>query len=107
MKIDLRYNSLQLEEAVRFIARSNSVFLGQEEYIRDSIITSMKNLAFKLDSSWTATMGYLLLVIDRELEGIDEDCNSVYIEIYVDPSVSKKTYSGEEMVEETISGELE
>ncbi len=107
MEIELTYNYLELEEAVKFISENNHAFLGQTEYIRKTIINHMRRLAFQLDSSWSGTMGYLLLVVDRELEGIDDDHNSVSIEIYVDPGLGKKNFDTEEYTKETISGKPE
>jgi hypothetical protein len=105
MEIELHYNSLQLDEVVKFISENNGSFTGKTKQIREAILSHMKRLAFQLDSSWSGTMGYLLLVVDRELEGIDDDHNSVTIEIYVDPSLGKKNYTPEEYVKETISGQ--
>lgn len=105
MEVKITYSKPQLEAAVKFIARNNSHFQGQTDYIRNSILEHMRKLALQPDEWLSGTMGYVLWG-DREDEGIDSDENSIRFEISVDPSLGYDIDS-EDYAEENVSGEPE
>jgi hypothetical protein len=86
MEINLIYSKIQLEDAVNFISKNNPNFLGEKEYIRNKIISSMESLAKEENVSYVASMGFLL-ISDFNYESMDNDENSCRIEIFVDPSL--------------------
>jgi hypothetical protein len=103
MEVRISYSKPQLDEAVRFIARNNAHFQGQTDYIRNSILDHMKEIAADPEQWMGSTMGYTLIG-DREDEGIDSDENSIRFEILVDPNLGSDI-DADDWVEETINAE--
>lgn len=101
MEVKVSYSKAQLDEAVEFIATHNVSFLGQHDYIRNQILSHMKDIAKDPDSYLSGTMGYTLWG-DREFEGIDSDTNSIRFEISVDPALSMDTWAEDDCIEETV-----
>lgn len=90
MEVTVSYCPNQLESAVEYIAKNNSSFKNKHTYIRKSIHDSINEIAGRFpDLHSTATMGYIVMARHRE-EGIDQDMNHVFIEIYVDPGIGMK-----------------
>lgn len=98
IQVRMSYVVQQLEAAVDFIATHNPNFLGQHDYIRNSILEHMRGIASQPDEWLSGTMGYVLWG-DREDEGVDSDVNSIRFEISVDPALGRDydedTYSEE------------
>lgn len=86
MEVKIIYSKEQLESAVDFISENNNYFLGQKEYIRDSILKNMKRIAADPEQFITGTMGYVLWG-DREFEGMDCDENTIHFDITVKPNL--------------------
>jgi hypothetical protein len=105
MEVKFTYNKQQLELAVKFIARNNSHFQGQTDYIRNSIMEHMREIASKPGRWMGGTMGYLLLA-DREDEGMDSDSNLCRFDIHVDPAIGMD-YELAEYVDEMVDASEE
>lgn len=89
MKIRIEYSKTQLDECVKFISDHNLSFQGRESYIRDSILSNVRELANKFpDGTFISTMGYSIQAFVESMEGIDEDVNVLRLEFMVDPAVS-------------------
>lgn len=82
----VRYSEEQLEHAIEFISKYNVHFLGEKDIIKGNILDLIKTLSEKDDAVYYQTMG-LIVVCEREFEGVDLDSDICYIEIYVDPSL--------------------
>jgi len=102
MEVKLSYSKAQLEFAVKFIARNNEHFLGQTDYIRETIVEHMKRIALDPEGFMSGTMGYML-ISDKEMEGFNCDQNTCMIDIYVDPSLGTD-HEETEYVEEVLNG---
>ncbi len=87
MQIKITYIQKQLNQAVEYISQNNLSFLGKDDEIRESILSSMIDLAKDQELDSLATMGYIL-VTDKDFESIDFDENICRVEIYVDPSLN-------------------
>jgi hypothetical protein len=105
MEIVIRFNEVVFEAAVQFIAKNNPSFIGKFDYVRGAVYEHMKRMAFDFDSSWSGTMGYIITIVDRQMEGIDSDINAVDFEIYVDPGLGIRQYTSSEYRENTITGD--
>lgn len=105
MKVKLSYSKTQLEEAVKFIARNNQHFLGQKDYIKESIMNDMREIARDLGRWMSGTMGYNLIA-NRSVEGIDSDDNTVIIDILVDPAL-RISSSDQEYLSEMVEASEE
>lgn len=101
MEVIVTYSKVQLEEAVNFIATHNDAFLGKHDYIRDQILSHMRDIARDPEGFLSGTMGYVLWG-DREFEGIDGDTNRIRFDISVDPALSMDAWEEENCVEETV-----
>lgn len=87
MEVKLEYSPVQLEAAVKFISENNPVWHGEIASIRDSIEDGMREIVEEFPHLLSlSTMGYMLIAHIIE-EDLDEDENSVHIEILVDPAV--------------------
>jgi hypothetical protein len=84
MEVKICYDQCQLDKAVDFIAKNNSNFFGQDDYIRNCMLDHMREMARDPERWMQSTMGYCL-VGDREFENVDCDENSIRFEIWVDP----------------------
>lgn len=104
MEVKISYSKAQLEEAVRFISRNNEHFQGKIDYIRNTILDNMKEIAADPERWMGGTMGYTL-VGDREDEGIDSDENIITFEILVDPNLGNDI-DPEDWITETINAEV-
>lgn len=100
MKLEINYSKTQLEEAVRFISKNNPSFLGADDYIRKSILRSIKDMA-RNGSTMTASMGWVI-VADEIPESIDSDTNTVGFSISVDPAIGIALYDEDDFHVETI-----
>lgn len=105
MRIKFSYSKKQLEDAVKFISKNNKYFIGQNDVIREDIISDMGKLLFQIDRDMISNMGYYILA-DRDFEGLYEygevEENIVNFTILVDPSLSKNDYSN--IIEEVVIG---
>lgn len=103
MEVKVSYSKPQLEAAVKHIARYNEHFQGQKDYIRNSILEHMRQIALNPDSWMGGTMGYTLMG-DREDEGLDSDTNRIHFEILVDPALCSDLEESD-FVETLVKGE--
>lgn len=100
MEVRITYSKEQLDAAVEFISTHNSYFLGKKDYIRESILKSMRRIAKDPEQWINGTMGYVLWG-EREFEGMNNDENTVHFDISVNPALDceEDTY-----IEETVHG---
>lgn len=92
MKIKIYYDEYQMHDAVEFIAKKNTFFIGQHERIREAIMDAMIDMAKDSKITQTATMGFLITVDHEEKEGFNYDESSITFNIYVDPSLGCMDY---------------
>lgn len=98
MFVTVVYSKEQLEAAVRFVAENNRAFKGKKDYIRKSIHSSINDLVSKFPNlSSVSTMGYTIIGSAEAVEGIDDDVNTLMVEIMVDPGLSMDWESTEEV----------
>jgi len=102
MEVKLTYSSQQLEDAVKFISRNNTHFLGQSDYIRDEILKHMREIARDPEAWSGGTMGYMLIG-DRTDEGMDSDENTIHFDITVDPALGRD-HEDTDYIEEIVYG---
>jgi hypothetical protein len=103
MEIKISYSKIQLERAIEFIAEHNDSFYGQVDYIRQSILESIEQLAKDPQATYLGTMGFTLIA-DREIENLDCDENIVRIDILVDPALGDDDmFLDEDHYEEVIN----
>lgn len=102
MQVFIMYSRPQLETAIKFISKNNETFRGQVDYIRASIMQTMKELALNPDQTSGGTMGYTIIA-DKEFEGIDTERNFCFMEILVDPALNHFN-DEDDYVEEEING---
>lgn len=89
MEVRLEYSPVQLEAAVAFIAQNNVAMQGDTDYIRTSIRENMMEIVEEFPHLLSiSTAGYMLVAQVLE-EDLDEDENSVRIEILVDPAIGE------------------
>lgn len=100
MEVKLSYSKAQLDLAVKFIARNNTHFLGQTDFIREEIVKHMRRIAEDKEAYMSGTMGYML-ISDKEFEGFEADQNTCHIDIWVDPSLGTD-HSEAEYAEELL-----
>lgn len=89
MKVKYVYSKVNLDATVKFISTHNKWFIGKPDYVRQSIINGMQQLAEQFPNCYySGTMGYLISgSVDSE-ESMDKDENIVTFSLSVDPSVT-------------------
>ena len=103
MEVKVSYNKVQLEEAVRFIAQNNENFIGRHEYIKKRILSMIFESANKFPHCPTmSTMGFTIWATDLDEERMDNDENTVYYEVLVDPGLGSAIYEEDEYHIEVI-----
>lgn len=98
MFVTVVYSKEQLEAAINFIAENNRAFKGERDYIRKNIQSSIGELVDKFPNLRSlSTMGYTIIGSAEEVEGIDDDTNTLLVEIMVDPGLGTDWESVEEV----------
>lgn len=93
MEVKVSYCPEQLEAAIKYISSHNNNFLGQDDEIRETIMSSLRNLINDFPhSNYRSTMGFVIIAADIETESMDCDENLLRIEFLVDPSLSNKNF---------------
>lgn len=93
MEVKFIYSKIQLEDAVKFISEHNEHVLGQVDRIKNSILTSMRELAKNFPVCyWISTMGYTVIADITSKESMDKDENIVSFEVLVNPSINNNIY---------------
>lgn len=98
MQVRMHYCKNQLEYAAKFIAQNNQNFAGQVDYVRDSILECMREVALNPDKTGIGTMGFYVQVEYRNQEGIDYDENICVLRVMVNPSVGVDYDQGTEEI---------
>jgi hypothetical protein len=91
MEVTIQYHKAQVEEAIRYLALNNKSFLGENDYIRQSIYRSFHELVYDFLSinyrKVISNCGYVIIATVHSKEGIDYDENVLSLQVYVDPSM--------------------
>lgn len=101
LKIKVIYSKQELQATVNFISENNQYFFGQKDFIKDSILESIKSLVedFPEGDLNTGTMGYIVSGEVLEEESMNSDENVLYINFLVDPGLSCRDLVSDKDVE--------
>lgn len=101
MKIKYLYSKRELDATVKFISLHNPSFTGQDELIKNSILSIIFDLNKKFpDGYWSGTMGFIVKAEIMSQESMDEDENAVYYSFLVDPALGLSYQLSDKEIEE-------
>lgn len=97
MKIKVIYSKSQLEACIDFVASHNENFYGKKEYIRQQIRQSIQTIINGFpDTMFAGTMGFYVMKTDTEIEDMDNDENSFFVEFLVDPVLGQRNWTDDD-----------
>lgn len=101
MKIKVIYSKQELQATINFISENNQYFIGQKDFIKDSILESINSLVddFPDGDLNTGTMGYFVSGEILEEESMNNDENVLYINFLVNPGLACSDLSSDEDIE--------
>lgn len=103
MEVTVVYSKTQLEKAVQFIGHHNRHFIGQFDTIRGFILRTIQEMTQRFpNAGWLSTAGYTVVADVSSVEGMDNDENKVYYEIWVDPSIGDDSFMSDGDAKEEI-----
>ena len=86
MQLKVQYSAKQLNGTIDYVAERNPYFKSRKEYIRESIMDTIAEIA-NGRYEFIGTMGYYVKVESVVKESIDNDYNIIFLEFYVDPGL--------------------
>ncbi len=109
MKVKVYYYKSSLEGAVSFLSRNNPFLKGESELIRQTILDALPEMAKCVvqDNYTYSTMGFTLAVNEMRSESVEDEENSVIVDILVNPGIGDATYDAEDEVVMIIDVPLE
>lgn len=91
MQVVYKYSKTQLNEAVVFLSKNNCHFLGMTDRIESAILDEIKNLSKKFpQESWVSTMGFTVQSEVFSEEDLNDNNNTLFFTILVDPSIGNE-----------------
>lgn len=94
MQVRLSYDIDQLNDAVKYISINNKSFRGKDSEIKENLLKDIKKMAKAAlpdnNTYYLGTMGYIIIIDSVELESIENDHNTVFVEILVDPTLGNR-----------------
>ena len=94
MQVRLSYDIDQLNDVIKYISINNKFFMGKNSEIKENLLKDIKAMAKVVlpenNAYYFGTMGYIIIIDSIELESIENDHNTVFVEILVDPSLGNR-----------------
>jgi hypothetical protein len=111
MQVKMIYSESQLDATADFLSKNNKHFRGQYIHIRQSILDTIKEMAVAAkpgnNMHMSGTMGYIVSIDNIELESIDDDENSILVEILIDPAIGCRNWDDDDYKEFVVDVPLQ